>query len=83
MPAAIPSSSVDLPLPFSPTRKVTADGKATVSRDRTTCKVNGYASSSHACSISRTDVRNFMSTLSDILFSAKSTLDVLSETNPA
>jgi hypothetical protein len=43
---AIPSNSVDLPEPFSPTKKVTAVGKASADNSRMTGTENGNAPSS-------------------------------------
>jgi hypothetical protein len=45
-PAAIASRIVDLPVPFSPTKKVTGDRNSISSNVRTTGRSNGYPSSS-------------------------------------
>jgi hypothetical protein len=50
MPAAMPSSRVDLPLPFSPTRKVTGAVKTSSFRSRTSGNVHGKAAGSSAAS---------------------------------
>src|SRR5260221_6713697 len=58
MPAARPSSSVDLPDPFSPTRNVTDALNSSLSSQRNTGRVQGNASGSNAPDFRSMALRN-------------------------